>query len=266
MSEETFERLHEFDRVDESAETQQLIAFLAWVDGKPDVIARRARSYELLGVRPAARVADVGCGIGTVLADLAALGATAVGVDSSEAMIGEARRRAPHAELHVADATALPFGEGTLSGYRAERVYQHLADPSAALEEAMRVLEPGGRIVLVDQDWDAFLVDGDDRETTRAILRGFADSIPNGWAGRRHGGVLAAAGFVGVTVEAETVTEIEYEYAAPFLPALKAAAVDSGGIDEDAADAWLDEQRRRSEEGRFFAAMTHFLASGTRPA
>lgn len=266
MGEETFDRLHVFDRVDESEETQQLLGFLAWVDAKPDVVARRARSYELLRVRAGARVADVGCGIGTVLADLAGLGATAIGVDSSEAMIREARRRVPDAELHVADAVALPLEAGSLAGYRAERVYQHIADPAAALAEAMRVLEPGGRIVLVDQDWDAFVVDGDDRATTRAMLRGFADSLPNGWAGRRNGIALAAAGFADVAVEAETVTEIDYEYAAPFLPAMKAAAVAVGAVDEETASAWLEEQRRRGERGGFFAAMTHFLAAGTKTA
>lgn len=265
MGGETFERLHDFDRVDESEETQRLLAFLAWADAKPDVIARRRRSYELLGVRAGMRVADVGCGIGTVLADLLDLGADAVGVDVSDAMVREAARRAPDAELHVADAAALPLEDATLDGYRAERVYQHLADPVPALTEAMRVLRPGGRIVLVDQDWDAFVVDADDRELTRAMLRGFADSIPNGWAGRRNRAALVAAGFAGVEVEAETVTRIDYEYAAPVFPALKAAAIDAGGVDEAAADAWLEEQRRRAEEGRFFAAMTHFLASGTKP-
>lgn len=265
MGDETFERLHGFDQVDDSAETQQLVAFLAWADAKPDVIARRARSYELLDVRPGAAVADVGCGIGTVLADLVALGAEAIGIDSSEAMLREATRRAPAAQLHAADASALPLADAVLAGYRAERVYQHVANPVPALTEAMRVLQPGGRIVLVDQDWDAFVIDGDERETTRAILRGFADSVANGWAGRRNGIALASAGFVEVEVEAETVTRIDYEYAAPVLPALKAAAVQAGSVDEHAADEWLEEQRRRGEEGRFFAAMTHFLASATRP-
>jgi len=265
VSEETFDRLDVFDRVDESDESQQLIAFLAWADAKPDVIARRSRSYELLAIRPGALVADIGCGIGTVLVDLIEHGARAVGVDSSEAMVRDAARRVPDAELHVADAAALPLEDGVLSGYRAERVYQHLADPMPALGEAMRVLEPGGRIVLVDQDWDAFVVDGDDRQTTRSMLRGFADSLPNGWAGRRNGLALAASGFVDVAVEGETVTRIDYDYAAPVLPALKAAAVSAGAVEEEVATAWLEEQRRRGEEGRFFAAMTHFLASATRP-
>ena len=123
MREESCERLHVFDRVDESEETQQLIAFLAWVDGKPDVVARQARSYELLEVRPRTTLANVGCGIGTVLADLVDLGARAVGVDSSEAMVREAARRVPEAEIHLADVVALPFEDGSLSGYRAERVY-----------------------------------------------------------------------------------------------------------------------------------------------
>ncbi len=179
MNEETFDHLHVFDRSEESEQTKQLIAFLAWADAKPDVIRRRAKSYELLRARSGTAIADVGCGIGTVLTDLVALGARAIGVDFSEAMVREAARRVPDAELHVADANALPLEDRSLSGYRAERVYQHLPDPAAALAEAMRILEPRGRIVLVDQDWDAFVVDGDDRDATRAMLRGFADSIPN---------------------------------------------------------------------------------------
>ena len=265
MSGETFGRLDDFNRVDESEHTQGLIAFLAWADAKPDVAARRRRSYELLGVRPGARVADVGCGIGTVLADLRELGAEAVGIDVSDAMVREAARRVVDAELHVADAAALPLENASVDGYRAERVYQHLSDPAAALAEAMRVLRPGGRIVLIDQDYDALLVDGDDRELTRRMLRGLADSIPNGWAGRRHRAAVLAAGFVDVDVEAETVTLIDYEYIAPALPALRAGAVDAGGVGEEDADAWLEEQRRRAEEGRFFAAMTHFLASARKP-
>jgi SAM-dependent methyltransferase len=265
VSGEAFERLHVFDRVDESEQVQQLISFLAWAEAIPDVIARRARSYALLGAGTGKTIADVGCGIGTVLADLTGLGARAVGVDSSEAMLREAARRVPDAELYVADAGALPFEDGALSGYRSERVYQHLADPEAALEEAMRVLEPGGRIVLVDQDWDMFVVDGDDRDATRSMLHGFADSLPNPWAGRRSGLALEAAGFVDVAIEAETVTRTDFEYAAPFLPAIEAAAVETGAVDADAARAWIDEQRRRGEEGRYFSAMTHFLSSATRP-
>ena len=265
MSGETFERLHDFDRVDESEQTRQLIGFLAWADEKPDVNERRRRSYELLGAGRGTRVADVGCGIGTVLADLRELGAAVVGVDVSEVMIREAARRVPDAELHVADAAALPLADASVDGYRAERVYQHLADGAPALAEAMRVLRPGGRIVLVDQDWDAFVVDGDDREVTRAICRGFADSLPNGWAGRRNGIALRAAGFADVAVEAETVADVDYEYAAAVLPALTAAAVAAGSVDEEVAARWLDEQRHRAGEGRFFAAMTHFVASATRP-
>ena len=266
MTAKTFDRLDGFDEVDQAAENERLLAFLAWVDAKPDVIARRARSYELLRLRPGTSVADIGCGLGTVLGELLDAGVAAVGVDASEAMVEEASRRVPGATVHLADAAALPLADRTLTGYRAERVYQHIADPQPALAEALRVLEPGGRIVLVDQDWDAFVVDGDERATTRAVLRAFGDSIANPWAGRRNGIALAAAGFIDVQVEAETVTDIDYEYARPFLPAVAAAAVGSGEVEQGAADAWLAEQQRRGESGGFFAAMTHFLTSATKAA
>lgn len=49
----------------------------------------------------------------------------------------------------VADATALPFGDGAAAGMVSIAVLEHVRDPRALLHEAHRVLEPGGSLVLV---------------------------------------------------------------------------------------------------------------------
>ncbi len=265
---ESYSGLKRFDDVDATGEEAMFVGFLERIEQLPDVVARRRRSYELLAFRPGDLVADVGCGLGTAGRELAALGVRVIGFDASEAMVAEARRRsgAESVEFALADVSALPLEDGALAGYRAERLYQHLADPTVALAEAWRVLAPGGGLVLVDQDWDAFLIDGDPKDVTRAILLGFADSIRNGWIGRSYHRLLTSAGFGDVAVLPETVAITSREQGER-LPKLAAdAAVEAGVVDAAVAGHWLDDQRTRLEAGTFFAAMTHFIAVGRRPS
>lgn len=260
---EGFERLERFDDVDATGEAEMFVRFLEFVEQMPDVVARRRRSYELLAVGPGDAVADVGCGLGTAARELTASGARVYGFDASAEMIEEARRRSDGipVDYAVGDVTSLPLQDGALTGYRAERLYQHLEDPAAALREARRVLAPGGRIVLVDQDWDAFVIDGGPE--TRAVLNAFSDSIRNGWIGRQYHRLLNDAGFVDVAVDPECIPWTKPGLGVA-LPKLAADAAVGAGVPQ--AEAWLEDQRRRLETGRFFAAMTHFVGSGRAPA
>lgn len=262
-----FSGLQRFDDVDATANEAMFVSFLERIERSPDVIARRHRSYELLGLRSGDQVADVGSGLGTAARELAAMGARVFGFDKSQAMVAEARRRAGSTDVvfEVADVSELPLEDGALAGYRAERLYQHLANPEDALTEAWRVLVPGGRLVLIDQDWDGLLIDGEPKAVTRAIIRGYADSFQNGWIGRRYHRLLTGIGFVDVAVYGET-TPITDPMRAEYLPKLVAdAAVDVGTVDAATAIRWIADQRARIERGTFFAAMTHFIALGRRP-
>jgi SAM-dependent methyltransferase len=243
-------------------EADQLVAYLQWADSQPDVRARRQRSYELLAPEPADRVVDVGCGIGSAVRELVAGGVAAIGFDSDLELLEQARRLQPRAQFAVAEPRDLPLPDASVDGYRAERVYQHLDDAPAALEEAQRVLRHGGRIVVIDQDWDAFVIDGDDAFVTHLIVQAFADSLPGGRVGRRLRRLLAEAGFEDVHVEADTVTSTDYEELAPLLPSLVEPSVGEQLLGASTAEAWLEDQRRRGDEGTFFAAVTHFLAVG----
>src|SRR5262245_22438253 len=131
-----------------SQETDALIALLDVGDNIPGASELRRRSYELLDLAPEAAVVDVGCGSGRAVAEMAERGARPVGVDLDERMITVAAMRWPEADFRVAHAYELPFADGELRGYRAEKVYHVLDDPARAVGEARRVLSPGGRIVL----------------------------------------------------------------------------------------------------------------------
>ncbi|MFI0367403.1 methyltransferase domain-containing protein [Actinomadura sp. 1N219] len=224
----------------------------------------RTRSYGLLGIRPDVAVVDVGCGAGRAVAEMGELGARAVGVDPDERMISLARERWPGANFRAGDAYGLPYVDGALHGYRADKVFHVLDDPARALAEARRVLAPGGRIVLVGHDWDTFVIDSDDAALTRAIVHARADMIAAPRVVRRLHNLLLDAGFADVTVEADITVSTDGAIV-PVLADMADKSQSVGAISEAQAEAWVAEQRERGRSGRSFFALPMFVTAATRP-
>lgn len=117
-------------------------------------MARRA--IRLLGVRAGDRVLEVGCGPGVALRLLlrAARSVTAIGIDPSEDMLEQARRRnavavrAGRVVLRRALAEQLPFTDAAFDKALAIRTVSLWTDRRAGLGELSRVLKPGGGLVL----------------------------------------------------------------------------------------------------------------------
>jgi arsenite methyltransferase len=110
-----------------------------------------AKSY----LRPEMAVADVGAGIGFMTAALAPLVKRVYAVDGSVAMLAVAKKNLSgfsNVEFHEADAASLPFPEEILETVFANMLLHHTADPLAAVGEMVRVLVPGGRLVITDLD------------------------------------------------------------------------------------------------------------------
>lgn len=243
---------------------ESLIALLDHVDTDPGQIALRARSYELLGLAAGSRVVDVGCGTGLAVAEMAAGGARPIGLDVDARMVEVARSRRPDLDFRQADACALPFGDGELAGYRADKVYHALADPARAVAEARRVLAPGGRIVLVGQDWDTFVIDSGDPALTRVLVQARADAVPSPHAARRHRNLLLDAGFADVVAEVRTGIFTD-ERLLPMVTGVAEGAYAAGAVTRRQADEWIAEQAERARRGRLFLAVPMFLASARRP-
>src|SRR5919106_2563108 len=99
-----------------------------------------------LKVRDGDRLLDVGTGPGLVAAAAAERGADVIGIDFSEAMVLEARRRYPDLEFQEGAAESLPFEDGQFDAVVANFVLHHLGQPEQALREAFRVLRGAGRM------------------------------------------------------------------------------------------------------------------------
>ena len=92
---------------------------------------------------------EVGCGEGNNLVRLARHGRP-VGIDRHVERVRFAARAVPAARLAAADACALPFADGCFASVFVRDLLHHLADPRRAAAEAVRVLAPGGLLVVLE--------------------------------------------------------------------------------------------------------------------
>lgn len=262
-----------FQDVDKSGDAGSFVVYLDTIGSVAAVQAYKQRILGALGLRAGMHALDVGCGTGDDVRALAAIvGASgrAVGVDVSEALLAEARKRAEAdgvaIELHAGDAHALPFDDGSFDVVRTERVLQHVNDPARVLAEMARVARPGGRIAAAEPDWQTLVVDVSDRALTRRILDARCDRNRNGWIGRQLAALFRDAQLQHVGLSAETliVTDLALADVLFDLRASARQAATDGVVSSDEAQRFIGELERAAAAGRFFAAATGFVAVGTR--
>jgi SAM-dependent methyltransferase len=110
-----------------------------------------AAVLDLAALRGNESIADIGCGNGAYLAELARRhhAGPVLGVDLSTGMLDAARRRALAAALTAGDAAALPLRDHAASLTLAAHMLYHVPDLRAAVTELRRVTRPDGQVLVV---------------------------------------------------------------------------------------------------------------------
>lgn len=124
--------------------------------------AANSAAYLLDSLKPHMKILDIGCGPGTITADLAERvpDGHVTGVDHAAGILDRARQEAAgrglrNVDFAVADVHALDFPDDTFCVVHAHQVLQHVGDPVQALCEMHRVTRPGGYIAVRDADYAA---------------------------------------------------------------------------------------------------------------
>ena len=131
-----------------------------WIMGRRSSnVARNRWAVQLLDVQPTDRVIELGCGPGVAIAAIAtrAIRGSVVGVDHSQVMIRQARRRnraavrAGRVRLIHTPVQSLSISDGPFDAALAVNTVGMWPDPIARLRELAHLLRPGGRIAVVSQ-------------------------------------------------------------------------------------------------------------------
>jgi demethylmenaquinone methyltransferase/2-methoxy-6-polyprenyl-1,4-benzoquinol methylase len=117
----------------------------------------RRALVDAIAPAPGMRILDVATGTGMVAFALAQRGATVVGLDQSEAMLGGARARleqtpqlAERLSFISGEAESLPFADSEFDALSFTYLLRYVDDRAATMRELARVVKPGGRIAMVE--------------------------------------------------------------------------------------------------------------------
>jgi ubiquinone/menaquinone biosynthesis C-methylase UbiE len=121
--------------------------------------AVRERAMSVAQVESGKVAADIGAGSGFITEGLIRAGVRVIAVDESEAMLHEMRGKFSHSdevEYRVGDGSRLPIADAELDYVFANMYLHHVQTPLEAIKEMVRVLRPGGRLVITDLDEHTF--------------------------------------------------------------------------------------------------------------
>jgi ubiquinone/menaquinone biosynthesis C-methylase UbiE len=237
-----------------------------------ELAAAKKQLDAMLRAEPGSHVLDVGCGTGNDVRALAArVGPTGrvVGLDNSEQQIARGRPADPGCapvEFVLGEAHALPFEDDTFDVVRSERVVQHVPDPAAAVAEMLRVVKPGGQVLVTDPDHGMWAPDLDDRELTRRIVTWWGDHVPNPWVARRLRDLFVRAGArdVAVTLQPVVLSSLAAADSLTLISRAAAAAEAQGVVPAEQARQWDEEIVRRDREGRFLMFGVFVVVTGNK--
>jgi ubiquinone/menaquinone biosynthesis C-methylase UbiE len=265
-------QLGAFSNVDKT-DSDDFIARLDRMHALDSFRAYKRKTFDLMKLGPAMKTADVGCGTGEdarALADIVGAEGEVIGFDLSEAMIAQACTRhagVPGLRFECAPSDALRLPDDDLDGIRADRVLIHVSDPSATLDEMIRVTKPGGRIVVSEPDMPGFWVASDDYATTELVIRAIASSCVTPFLPRDLWAIFRDHGLADISYTVQTITSFDLSAVAKVLDfsAVLKLMVYNGSLDQTRAMAWSDDLQTRGRTGRFVAGMNIMLVSATKP-
>ena len=262
------ETVHGFREVDHAADAQYFIQFLDEIGSIESVRQGKRLMLEVLGVRTGHRILDIGCGVGGDVIEMARLvGKTGkvVGLDSSQVMVAEARRRSEGlpTDIVVGDAENLEFPAHSFDACRSERTFMYL-DAGRALDEMIRVTKPGGRLVVFDLDHDGISIDSPRPTVTRKMVQFLSDNHRNGVIGRQLMRLFKERGVTDITFK-------PHSHILPFSffkrlcsgPLIKAQ--EAGVITKIEGEEWFNEMAHADNQGFFLMVVPGFVVGGRKP-
>lgn len=240
----------------------------------PDVVAQRRATLERLSLSPGEAVLDVGCGPGLLCRDMAvAVGSTGrvEGIDISDDLLAWASQQNDQEWLTFqrGDASAVPVEDGSFDVAVSTQVLEYVPDVPKAVAELHRVLRPGGRVFIVDTDWDAVVWHSSKPERMERILRAWEAHCADPRLPRTLAPKLRSAGFTDVVVSGYPIINTSFDtdtFSHGVVGLMRAFITRKSSLPAEELDAWIADLHTLDAERRCFFSTMRFFFEARKPS
>lgn len=232
-----------------------------------DMIRQRAEIMRLLSPGQGEAILELGSGNGILVRELletVGQEGRVVGLDASDAILEMARQLCPEGEFISGDAQDLPFDDATFDAVVAAQVFCFLDNVDRSIAETYRVLKPGGRLLVLDTDWDSLIWKSGDPDLTARVMKEYQAVYSDAHLPRSLPSKLAKVGFSNIDVESFVVLNTGFgadTYARQSAEFATSIMESSADFTPEEQVAWLKDQEQLADNGSFFFSLNRYLIS-----
>ena len=259
----------DFADVDQSLNPQSIVHYLERSREVSDIQVLKKLSYVLMEAQPGKCLLDAGCGIGDdvrALAQIVGPQGRVVGIDKSQTLLDIARKGSEGVDLSgefvLGDVSCLDIADSSFDGCRAERVLQHCDNPEQVLSEMVRVVRPGGCVVVVDVDYDSMITSLTNHALARKLTQAKCDVVRNGWIGRQLPGLFRRCGLADIRVFPTVLYYTDFDPEDSYWEFLFTLGQQLDILAADDITEIRDDMQRLSERGEYFDFGVFFSVVG----
>ena len=240
----------------------------------PDIVSQRGQLLEAIDPKAGERVLDVGTGPGFLAAEIGeSVGPSGhvYGIDLSEALLQVANVQGTHqpwVAFCYGDAARIPFPDNYFDIVISTQVLEYISNVKMGLLEFQRVLKPGGRVVLLDTDWDSIVWHTTDRMRMNRILSVWEEHAADPHLPRTLSSKLLQAGF---RIEAHQVIPMfnpifgQNTFSNRLIDLISSFVTNRKGITPYDTDSWASELRHLGENNEYFFSLNRYLFTAIKP-
>jgi len=214
-------------------------------------------------------VLDFGCGPGFLAEEIAerltALQGSVTAVDLNKEFIARATQRAADLKLenihyqHTADGM-VPLPDNSVDRVLCKNVLEYVPQLQTQLAEYLRVIKPGGRVLIIDSDWGFVLVEPWGKSVTDAFFDAAGAAFKEPMIGRRLSGALAESGFTDVRVSISAGADLTGR-GIGVLKNMASYILQFGTMPEDRVTALLSDLEAAVADGQYLFVLPQFYVS-----